>query len=101
MRKGVTLHDEGAYYEAAHCLNEAVRLSPRLFKAVYNRGKKPPRDGRRGQGRRRPRPGPSLNADHIRAHELYGDALSRSGKTDEAAISGPLPSVCEKKKNQS
>lgn len=39
VRKGITLSDLGESYAAQICLNEAVRLSPRSFKALYNRGK--------------------------------------------------------------
>lgn len=39
VRKGVTLYDLGDFYEADICFNEAVRLSPLYFKALYNRGK--------------------------------------------------------------
>ncbi len=39
VRKGITLLDMNETNEAAKCLNEAVRLSPRSFKALYNRGK--------------------------------------------------------------
>ena len=39
VRKGVTLMDSDNLQEAAQCLNEAVRLSPLYFKALYNRGK--------------------------------------------------------------
>ena len=39
VRKGVTLLDQGEAIEAQACLNEAVRLSPISFKALYNRGK--------------------------------------------------------------
>ena len=86
VRKGVTLHDDGRYHDAAHCLNEAVRLSPRLFKAVYNRGKnRLAMDDAEGAAADFDR-ATSLKPEHIRAHELYGDALSRSGKTDEAAL---------------
>ena len=101
VRKGVTLHDEGAYYEAAHCLNEAVRLSPRLFKAVYNRGKNRLAMGDVDGAVADLDRATSLNADHICAHELYGDALSRSGKTDEAAIQWAIAERLREKKNQS
>ena len=37
IRKGITLHNESDYHEAEACFNQAVKLSPRLFKAVYNR----------------------------------------------------------------
>lgn len=39
VRKGVTLLDTGEDYDAQVCLNKAVKLSPRSFKARYNRGK--------------------------------------------------------------
>ena len=39
VRKGVTLLDLGDGFQAVTCLNEAVRLNPKSFKARYNRGK--------------------------------------------------------------
>lgn len=39
VRKGVTLLDLDEVEEAYGCLNQAVRLSPKSFKARYNRGK--------------------------------------------------------------
>ena len=39
VRKGVTLLDMGDGFQAVTCLNEAVRLNPKSFKARYNRGK--------------------------------------------------------------
>lgn len=39
VRKGVTLLDINEEYDALVCLNTAVKLSPRSFKARYNRGK--------------------------------------------------------------
>lgn len=38
VRKGVTLLDIGEDYDAQVCLNKAVKLSPKSFKARYNRG---------------------------------------------------------------
>ncbi len=39
VRKVSTLEDMGDVHEARKCYNEAVRLSPLNFKALYNRGK--------------------------------------------------------------
>lgn len=39
IRKGVTYYDQKEHYEAEIALNEAIRLSPLNFKALYNRGK--------------------------------------------------------------
>lgn len=86
VRKGITLYNEKAHYEAAVCLNEAVRLSPMLFKAVYNRGKNRMAlneiDGALADFDR----AVSIKPDHPKAHELFGDALMRSGKENEAAL---------------
>lgn len=86
VRKGVTLHNEKQYLDAVPCLNEAVRLSPRLFKAVYNRGKnRLAMDDVEGAIADFDR-ATTLKPEHIGAHELFGDALSRAGKADEAAL---------------
>ncbi len=85
VRKGVTLYNDKQYYEAMACFNEAIRLSPRLFKAVYNRGKNRLAmndiEGAIADFDR----ATTLKPEHIGAHELYGDALLRAGKTEEAA----------------
>ncbi len=39
VRKGITLEGQGDEHGAMACYNEAVRLSPLSFKALYNRGK--------------------------------------------------------------
>ncbi len=39
VRKGVTLVDCGELIKGMECFNEAIRLSPLNFKALYNRGK--------------------------------------------------------------
>ena len=36
VRKGITLEDQGDEHGAMACYNEAVRLSPLSFKALYN-----------------------------------------------------------------
>ena len=99
VRKGITLYDEKRYLEAAPCLNEAVRLSPRLFKAVYNRGKNrlalddvegAIADFDRATG---------IKPEHIKAHELYGNALSQAGKADEAALQWAIAERLKEKKD--
>lgn len=86
IRKGVTLYNNKDYHEAEVCLNEAVRLSPSLFKAVYNRGKNRLAldnvEGALGDFDR----AVSLKPEHPKAHEFFGDALMRMGKEDEAAL---------------
>ena len=86
VRKGITLHNEHLYHDAETCFNEAVKLSPRLFKAVYNRGKNRLQlgnyDGATGDLDR----ATSIKPEHAKAHELFGDALAKIGKTEEAAL---------------
>ena len=86
IRKGITLHNDKEYYEAEVCLNEAVRLSPALFKAIYNRGKNRLAldniEGALGDFDR----AVSLKPEHPKAHEYFGDALMRIGKEEEAAL---------------
>lgn len=101
VRKGVTLHSEKKYREAEKCLNEAVRLSPMLFKGVYNRGKNrielnnlegAASDLGRATG---------IKPDHIKAHELYGDVLSRLGKAEAAALQWAIAEELREIKNES
>lgn len=86
VRKGITLYNEKQYYEAEVCLNEAVRLSPSLFKTVYNRGKNRLAmndiEGAVGDFDR----ATSLKPEHAKAHEYFGDALMRQGKEEEAVL---------------
>ena len=73
-------------YEAEVCLNEAVRLSPMLFKAVYNRGKnRMALDNIEGALADFDR-AVSIKPEHAKVHELFGDALMRTGKEEEAAL---------------
>ncbi len=100
VRKGITLYNNEDHYEAEVCLNEAVRLSPALFKAVYNRGKNRLAlnyiDGALGDLDR----ATSLKPDHPKAHELFGDALMRIGKEEEAALQWAIAERLREKKNQ-
>lgn len=86
VRKGITLYNNKEYYEAEVCLNEAIRLSPMLFKAIYNRGKNRMAlnniEGALADFDR----AVSIKPEHAKAHELFGDALMRTGKEEEAAL---------------
>lgn len=86
VRKGVTLYNNKKYYEAEMCLSEAVRLSPTLFKAVYNRGKNRLALGNLEGALADFDKATTLKPEHSKAHELFGDALMRTGKETEAAI---------------
>lgn len=86
VRKGITLYNNKEYYEAEVCLNEAVRLSPMLFKAIYNRGKNRMAlnniEGALADFDR----AVSIKPEHAKVHELFGDTLMRTGKEEEAAL---------------
>lgn len=100
VRKGITLYNENDLYEAEVCLNEAVRLSPVSFKAVYNRGKirlaLKDIEGALGDLDR----ALSLKPEHPKAHELFGDALMQGGKEDEAAIHWAIAERLREKKKK-
>ena len=72
-----------------------------LFKTLYNRGKNrielnnmegAASDFDRATG---------IKPEHIKAHELYGDVLSRLGKTDEAALQWAIAEELRDKRNES
>ena len=100
VRKGITLHNDKEYYEAEVCLNEAVRLSPALFKAIYNRGKNRLAldniEGALGDFDR----AVSLKPEHPKAHEYFGDALMRVGKEEEAALQWTIAERLREKKSK-
>ncbi len=100
VRKGVTLYNNQEHYEAEVCLNEAVRLSPALFKAVYNRGKNrlalDDIEGALGDFDR----SVSLNPEHPKAHEYFGDVLMRMGKEKEAALQWAIAERLREKKQR-
>ncbi len=100
VRKGVTLHNEQAYEQALECFNEAIRLSPMLFKAVYNRGKthlamKHPAEAAADLDK-----ATSLKPKHAKAHQLFGDALHALKKEDEAALHWELATRLREEKGK-
>jgi tetratricopeptide (TPR) repeat protein len=100
VRKGVTLHNEQAYELALKCFNEAVRLSPVLFKAVYNRGKthlamKHPAEAAADLDQ-----ATTLKPTHAKAHQLFGDALHALNKEEEATIHWALAARLREEKGK-
>lgn len=86
VRKGITLADMGDHHEACACFNQVIEMAPGNFKAWYNRGK-----SRLAQNLAEEAAGDfdkatSLKPQNANAHEKFGDALSRCGKEEEAAI---------------
>lgn len=86
IRKGVTLFDEDRMEEAEACLNEAVRLRPNEFKAVYNRGKLRLFEMQLEGALADLDKATSLKPRHAGAHSYFAEALEKAGKEAEAAI---------------
>lgn len=80
VRKGVTLYDMNEFMEAEKALDQAVRLSPMLFKAVYNRGKNRLRLGNPEGALTDLLKAVSLRPNHRMANEYLGDAYSKIGE---------------------
>jgi tetratricopeptide (TPR) repeat protein len=100
VRKGVTLYNNKEHYEAEICLNEAVRLSPSLFKAVYNRGKNRLELNNIEGAVADFDKATTLKPEHPKAHEFFGDALMRIGKETEAALHWAIAERLREKKKK-
>lgn len=100
VRKGVTLYNNKEHYEAEICLNEAVRLSPSLFKAVYNRGKNRLELNNIEGAVADFDKATTLKPEHPKAHEFFGDALMRIGKETEAALHWAIAERLREKKKE-
>ena len=121
VRKGVTLFNANRMSEANECLNQAVKLRPNEFKAVYNRGKLrlhihdiegavtdldkatslKPQHAHDIEGAVTDLDkATSLKPQHAGAHECFGDALKQAGKEVEAEIHYRLAEEIRKKGNK-
>lgn len=98
VRKGVTLFDDGRMEEARDCLEQAVRIRPSEFKAVYNRGKLRLHMGDNEGALADLDKATSLKPQHAAAHEWFADALDRFGKEDEAELHRRIASELKKQK---
>lgn len=86
VRIGVTLYDLKKYDEASSALNRAVNLSPFEFKCVYNRGKLRLAIHENEGAVADLDKATTIKPEHPKAHELFGDALFRVGKENEAEL---------------
>ena len=100
VRKGITLYNNKDYYEAELCFNEAVRLSPTLFKAYYNRGKNRLAINNIEGALADFDKATSLKPEHPKAHEFFGDALMQTGKENEAALHWAIAERLREKKKK-
>ena len=85
VRKGVTLADTGESIEAMACFNEALRLSPLNFKALYNRGKMRYENKDFEGAASDLAKAVSQKPQHATAHERLGDVFMQLDLTDMAA----------------
>ncbi len=100
VRRADTLLHMGEEHDALSDLNEAVRLAPKSYKAALNRGRaflslslwdEAINDLQRAS---------SLKPEHPRAYELLGDAHSRKGDEETAAMYWQLAEQLKKKKRK-
>ena len=84
--RGITLFKDGNNRDAEIDFSKALKLSPTSFKAVYNRGKVRLEQNELDNAVADFDKATTLKPEHPKAHELFGDALSRIGKTNEAAL---------------
>jgi tetratricopeptide (TPR) repeat protein len=84
IRKGVTLHDMGELFKAESCFNEAVRLSPMSFKALYNRGKNRLAQRNYEGAVNDLDKAIGIKPKHVGALNCLGDAYNHLGKTELA-----------------
>lgn len=96
VRKGVTYFDEDRMEEAEDCLNHAVKLNPRSFKAVYNRGKLRLFTNRIEEAVADLDRATSLKPEHPGAHQFFGEALEAAGMEYEAEIQYQLAKKLKK-----
>ena len=97
VRKGVTLFNANRINEANECLNQAVKLRPNEFKAVYNRGKLRLHIHDIEGAVTDLDKATSLKPQHAGAHECFADALMQAGKETEAEIHYRLAEEIKKK----
>lgn len=101
VRKGLTLFEDNKIPEALGCLNEAVKLSPRAFKPHYNRGKIHLQLNHINEGISDLEKACSIKPEHDKSHELLGDAYSRQGDEEKAAIHWRIAEELRKEKDNS
>lgn len=82
VRKGVTLYDQGDYYDADVCFNKAVSLSPLSFKALYNRGKNRLKLDEAELSITDLTKASSVKPKHASCHEYLSEAYAAIGNTE-------------------
>lgn len=97
IRRGITYQEMREYQEALTDLNCAIRIAPSSFKAYYNKGKVHMDMNLFEEAVNDLTIATSLNDSHPKAHHLLGDAFSRIGEEEKAAIYWQLADELAKK----
>ena len=100
IRKGITLMDMNDDYEAARCFNEAVRLSPRYFKALYNRGKLRYKIGDYETAISDLLKASDLKPHNPTVHDRLGDAYSKIGNMEQATRQWSIAETIREQKSK-
>ena len=100
VRRADTFLRMGQQQDALRDLNEAVRLAPSSFKAVLNRGRAFLELSLWDEAINDLQRATSLKPQHPRAYQLLGDAYSRQGDEETAAMYWQLAEQLRKKKNE-
>lgn len=99
VRKGVTLYDLGEHYDAESCFNEAIRLSPMYFKALYNRGKNRIALKDYDLAITDLDKACAINPEHPASHEYLAEAFSHFGENDLAEKHRQIAEYIRHKRN--
>jgi len=100
VRKGITLEDQGDEHGAMACYNEAVRLSPLSFKALYNRGKLRYKQGDYETALSDFAKAVKQKPLHATAHDRLGDTFIKLEMPDMAARHWAIAEELREKKQQ-
>ena len=98
IRRGITQLNLQCFDLALHDLNQAVRLSPASFKAVFNRGRVFLEMSLLDEAVNDLDRACRLKPENARSHKLLGDAYSRKGEEEKAAIYWQIAEQLEKRK---
>lgn len=99
VRLGITYYDMKAYDDSEKALNNAVKIRPYEFKTVYNRGKLRLAMHQDEGALTDLDKATTIKPEHANAHKLFGDALFRVGKENEAELQWRIAEELRNKAN--
>ncbi|MFA6812864.1 MAG: tetratricopeptide repeat protein [Bacteroidaceae bacterium] len=96
VRKGVTYMNNKQIFEAENCLSKAILCDPMNFKAVFNRGKLHLNKDEIDEAIADLDKATTIKPIHSSAHRLFGNALMKAGKKEDAASEWKLAEELKK-----